>query len=164
MPRRCHGSSAPPATSALGRVTAHSSSPPTGKSRHERQLRRARHARAPGPPSQARDQARLASYGEARLDADTYVVAVNLVDVECDGSRPGRPNCLRGGEQQPNRTPMAQKPKVEPRRPRACDAARRRALARLRKGLDLRWTPPGSRDEVHDRSSRRRVTRDSRNG
>ena len=31
--------------------------------------------------------------------ADTYVVAVNLVVVESDGSRPGRPDDLRGGEQ-----------------------------------------------------------------
>jgi hypothetical protein len=44
-------------------------------------------------------QARLASYGEASPDADTYAVAVNLVVVECDGSRPGRPDDLRGGEQ-----------------------------------------------------------------
>jgi hypothetical protein len=29
--------------------------------------------------------------------------------------------------------------------------ARRRALARLREGLDLRWTLPGSRDELHER-------------
>ncbi|MHB1840774.1 MAG: hypothetical protein ACYCO5_01200, partial [Acidobacteriaceae bacterium] len=29
--------------------------------------------------------------------------------------------------------------------------ARRRALVRLRKGLDLRWTPPRSRDELHER-------------
>jgi hypothetical protein len=41
----------------------------------------AAHARAPGPY------------------ADAYVVAVNLVVVESDGSRPGRPNGLRGGEQ-----------------------------------------------------------------
>jgi hypothetical protein len=41
----------------------------------------AAHARAPGPY------------------ADTYVVAVNLVVVESDGSRPGRPDYLRGGEQ-----------------------------------------------------------------
>lgn len=34
---------------------------------------------------------------------------------------------------------------------KAFDTARRRALARLRKGLDLRWTPPGSRDELHER-------------
>jgi hypothetical protein len=27
--------------------------------------------------------------------------------------------------------------------------ARKRALARLRKGLDLHWTPPSSRDELH---------------
>ena len=31
------------------------------------------------------------------------------------------------------------------------DKARRRALARLRDGLDLRWTPPQSRDELHER-------------
>ncbi len=29
--------------------------------------------------------------------------------------------------------------------------ARRRALARLREGLDLRWTPDRSRDELHER-------------
>jgi hypothetical protein len=34
---------------------------------------------------------------------------------------------------------------------RAFQIARRRALARLRKGLDLRWTPPASRDELHER-------------
>ncbi len=37
------------------------------------------------------------------------------------------------------------------RRHKACDTARRRALARLRKGYDLRWTPPPSRDELHER-------------
>jgi CRISPR/Cas system-associated protein Csm6 len=31
------------------------------------------------------------------------------------------------------------------------DRARRRALARLREGLDLHWTPPHSRDQVHER-------------
>jgi hypothetical protein len=31
------------------------------------------------------------------------------------------------------------------------DQARRRALARLRKGFNLRWTPPRSRDELHER-------------
>ena len=31
------------------------------------------------------------------------------------------------------------------------DRARKRALARLREGMDLRWTPPRSRDELHDR-------------
>jgi hypothetical protein len=31
------------------------------------------------------------------------------------------------------------------------DNARRRALARLRGGLDLQWTPPKSRDELHER-------------
>ncbi len=29
--------------------------------------------------------------------------------------------------------------------------ARRRALARLRKGFDLQWTPPASRDQLHER-------------
>ena len=31
------------------------------------------------------------------------------------------------------------------------DKARRRALARLRQGIDLQWTPPKSRDELHER-------------
>ena len=30
------------------------------------------------------------------------------------------------------------------------ERARKRALARLREGLDLQWTPPGSRDELHE--------------
>jgi len=34
---------------------------------------------------------------------------------------------------------------------KAFDKARRRALARLRVGMDLRWTPPKSRDEIHER-------------
>jgi hypothetical protein len=29
--------------------------------------------------------------------------------------------------------------------------AHKRALARLREGMDLRWTPPNSRDELHER-------------
>lgn len=28
---------------------------------------------------------------------------------------------------------------------------RRRAMARLRQGIDVRWTPPRSRDELHER-------------
>jgi hypothetical protein len=31
------------------------------------------------------------------------------------------------------------------------EQARRRALARLERGFDLRWTPPASRDELHER-------------
>jgi hypothetical protein len=31
------------------------------------------------------------------------------------------------------------------------EQARRRALARLREGLDLQWTPPHSRNELHER-------------
>jgi len=34
---------------------------------------------------------------------------------------------------------------------KAFDNARRRALARLRDGLDLQWTPAASRDELHER-------------
>jgi hypothetical protein len=34
---------------------------------------------------------------------------------------------------------------------KAFDRAKRRALARLRAGLDLQWTPPGSRDDLHER-------------
>lgn len=29
--------------------------------------------------------------------------------------------------------------------------AQKRALARLRDGIDLRWNPPRSRDEIHER-------------
>ncbi len=31
------------------------------------------------------------------------------------------------------------------------ERARKRALARLREGLDLQWSPPHSRDELHER-------------
>jgi hypothetical protein len=31
------------------------------------------------------------------------------------------------------------------------ERARKRALARLREGLDLQWTPPRSRDDLHER-------------
>jgi predicted XRE-type DNA-binding protein len=53
---------------------------------------------------------------------------------------------------------MAVKPKAIPRQRRSFTSARRRAVARLRKGLDLQWTPPASRDALHDRGrgSRRR--------
>ncbi len=34
---------------------------------------------------------------------------------------------------------------------RAYDRARKRALARLSEGMDLRWTPVRSRDELHER-------------
>jgi hypothetical protein len=34
---------------------------------------------------------------------------------------------------------------------KAFEKARRRALARLRSGLDLRWTPAASRDELYGR-------------
>ena len=34
---------------------------------------------------------------------------------------------------------------------RGYDQARTRALARLKHGYDLQWTPPRSRDELHER-------------
>jgi hypothetical protein len=34
---------------------------------------------------------------------------------------------------------------------KAFDKAQRRALERLRRGFDLNWTPPKSRDELHER-------------
>ena len=34
---------------------------------------------------------------------------------------------------------------------KAYDRARVRALSRLKAGFDLGWTPPGSRDELHER-------------
>ncbi len=34
---------------------------------------------------------------------------------------------------------------------KAFDKARRRALTRLHQGLELQWTPPASRDELHER-------------
>jgi transcriptional repressor NrdR len=40
---------------------------------------------------------------------------------------------------------------VDSRESKEADSIRRRALARLRKGLDLQWTPPSSRDEIHER-------------
>jgi predicted XRE-type DNA-binding protein len=50
------------------------------------------------------------------------------------------------------------KPKAAPSQRRSFTSAKRRALARLRTGLDLQWTPPASRDALHDRGrgSRRR--------
>jgi predicted XRE-type DNA-binding protein len=46
---------------------------------------------------------------------------------------------------------MALKPKGTPRQRKSFASARLRALARLRKGLDLQWMPPTSRDALHDR-------------
>jgi predicted XRE-type DNA-binding protein len=53
---------------------------------------------------------------------------------------------------------MAVRPKTAPQSPRSFSAAKRRAVARLRKGLDLQWAPPAFRDALHDRGqgSRRR--------
>jgi hypothetical protein len=46
---------------------------------------------------------------------------------------------------------LADRLEVIVRERKAFDRARRRALARLRDGLDLQWTPPASRDELHER-------------
>jgi hypothetical protein len=37
------------------------------------------------------------------------------------------------------------------RKRRDYDRARRRAIARLREGMNLHWTPPTSRDELYER-------------
>ncbi len=37
------------------------------------------------------------------------------------------------------------------RQDREYEAARQRAVARLDAGFDLEWTPPASRDELHER-------------
>lgn len=34
---------------------------------------------------------------------------------------------------------------------RGYEQARRRAIARLQRGFDLKWTPPASREELHER-------------
>jgi hypothetical protein len=46
---------------------------------------------------------------------------------------------------------LAERVEAMVRERKAFDKARRRALARLRAGLDLGWTPPRSRDELHER-------------
>ncbi len=50
----------------------------------------------------------------------------------------------------------ALKPRATPRQRKSFTSARRRALARLRKGLDLQWKPPSSRTAVHERGRSRR--------
>jgi hypothetical protein len=46
---------------------------------------------------------------------------------------------------------MVRKAKTVVQKSRSFRTARRRALRRLRKGLDLSWTPTDSRDELHRR-------------
>jgi hypothetical protein len=43
--------------------------------------------------------------------------------------------------------------KAATQRRKSFTAARRRALARLKKGLDLRWAPSKIRDELYNRDS-----------
>jgi hypothetical protein len=47
--------------------------------------------------------------------------------------------------------PMPDRLKEIARERNSFQKARRSALARLRGGVNLRWTPPKSRDELHDR-------------
>ena len=46
---------------------------------------------------------------------------------------------------------LAQRLESMVRERKAFEKARRRALGRLREGLDLQWAPPKSRDELHER-------------
>ena len=46
---------------------------------------------------------------------------------------------------------LAERVEAMVRERKAFDKARRRALARLRTGLDLGWVPPKTRDELHER-------------
>ena len=46
---------------------------------------------------------------------------------------------------------LAERVEAMVRERKAFDKARRRALARLRTGFDLGWTPPQTRDELHER-------------
>lgn len=46
---------------------------------------------------------------------------------------------------------LAQRLEQEVRERRAFERSRKRALARLREGMDLHWTPPRSRDALHER-------------
>jgi plasmid stabilization system protein ParE len=53
------------------------------------------------------------------------------------------------------RFPVVRKAKLTSTRRKAFAAARRRALARLRGGLYLQWTPPRTREAVHDRAAQK---------
>lgn len=46
---------------------------------------------------------------------------------------------------------MIRKAKTAVQESKSFRMARRRALRRLRKGLDLKWMPAGTRDELHRR-------------
>jgi predicted XRE-type DNA-binding protein len=51
---------------------------------------------------------------------------------------------------------MTLKPKATPGQRRSFTSAKRQAVARLRKGIDLQWTPPASRDALHERGQKSR--------
>ena len=46
---------------------------------------------------------------------------------------------------------LAERLEAMVRERKAFDTARRRALARLRDGMDLQWQPTSSRDQLHER-------------
>jgi hypothetical protein len=46
---------------------------------------------------------------------------------------------------------LAERLKQIVRERKTYERARKRALARLREGIDLQWTPASSRDELHER-------------
>ncbi len=58
---------------------------------------------------------------------------------------------LAAGEGRSVSALLAERLEAMVRERKAFNKARRRALARLREGLNLQWTPPGSRDELHER-------------
>src|SRR5687768_9684820 len=73
------------------------------------------------------------------------------------------PSRMRGGgqgtgERADRRFSVARKAKPMTEQRRSFTAARRRALARLGKGLDVGWTPPHSREALHDRVACRTTT------
>lgn len=46
---------------------------------------------------------------------------------------------------------LAERLEMAVRDRRGYQQARKRALARLRRGLDLQWSPPRSREDLHER-------------
>jgi len=54
---------------------------------------------------------------------------------------------------------MRAKSETAARRNRSFEEARRSAVVRLAKGLDLRWTPARLRDELHERVSESATTK-----
>ena len=83
------------------------------------------------------------------LDQDVEIV----IRQKSRSRKAGRISVVAAYDLRAQKNPMATL-----RRRRSFTSAKRRAVARLRKGIDLQWTPPNSRDTLHDRGqgSRRR--------